>query len=265
MPTPVLLHSASLLAVGVPHAFTTRRGGLSRGCFDSLNFGNPSELPPTIERDSKSTIAANFELLANAIGANDRRVVQVHQVHGNDVHIVSRNSPHDGNIVWGDVKADAIVTDDPHCLVAIRTADCTPILLSSHDGRIVASVHAGWRGVISGVTPRAIACMRELGAQRIVAAIGPCIGRDSFEVGPEVVDIFKSTFGSRAPLTPCDGGKGLIDLKECLRLQMQTLIERVDILPHCTVRDRDMFFSHRRDCGVTGRMVGIIGCVANEM
>lgn len=265
MPTPELLRSSALQSIGVPHAFTTRKGGLSSGFFDSLNFGNPGELPPGIERDSKSTIAANFALLAMALGTSGRRIIQVHQVHGNDVHVVSQGvSPHEA-IVWGDVKADAIVTNDPQCLIAIRTADCTPILLASHDGRIVASVHAGWRGVISGVCARAIERMRELGATRITAAIGPCISRESFEVGPEVVEIFTSTFGSQAPITRCNDGKGFVDLKECLRMQMDDHAECVDILPHCTVRERDLFFSHRRDRGITGRMVGIIGCVSSKM
>jgi len=265
MPTPELLFSTILREIGVPHAFTTRRGGFSAKPFDSLNFGNPGELPPDIERDSKETIRRNFELLATAIGACDRRIVQVHQVHGDHVHVEYSGLHVNESIVWGDVKADAIVSDDSDCLVAIRTADCAPILLSSHDGRIVAGVHAGWRGVISGVTLRAIERMREIGANDIVGAIGPCIGKESFEVGPEVIEIFHSTFGTDAPVRIKPDGKGLVDLKECLRLQIEASLSKLEILPHCTMLDRELFFSHRRDSGVTGRMVGVIGCASGKM
>ncbi|MFN9993243.1 MAG: peptidoglycan editing factor PgeF [Phycisphaerales bacterium] len=265
MPTPELMYSTALSEIGVPHAFTTRRGGFSVGVFDSLNFGNPGELPPEVLRDSKETIAKNFELLARTIDASDRRIVQVHQVHGDHVHVERDGADCGERIIWGDVKADAIVTDSADCLIAIRTADCTPILLSSTDGRVVASVHAGWRGVISGVTLRAIDRMRELGATRIIGAIGPCIGRDSFEVGSEVVEIFRSRFGDKAPVRTKADGKGFVDLKECLRLQIESELEQLEILPHCTVKERDLFFSHRRDGGVTGRMVGVIGCAPRKV
>lgn len=276
---PELLHSDALTALGVPHAFSTRIGGYSVGPFASLNFGNPGDLERD-RRDPPSNIAANMRLVLDAIGASDREVVQVHQVHGPDVRVVHRGGPtHEPDLTAApakaDTKADAIVTDDPARILAIRIADCTPILLSTVDGRVVAAAHAGWRGVIAGVATRTVEAMRSLAANantqtEFIAAIGPCIGFDSFEVGPEVAAEFTRVFGDATPyVRPREShpGKFLVDLKGALCEQLTHAgVAIVDVLPHCTVTATDpatgapLFFSHRRDQGLTGRMVAMIGC-----
>lgn len=267
---PQLLTSGLIPA---PHAFTTRIGGVSARPFDTLNFGNPSELPPGIARDPRANIEANFRRVLNCIGCTARRIVQVHQVHGADVVVARRAELPESSdpIDWGSVKADAIVTGDPALALAVRVADCCPVLLASGDGRVVAAVHAGWRGVVGGVASAALAEMRRLGAAEITAAVGPCISAENFEVGPEVVQEFARAFGDVAgivhphssPLAAA-AGKSLIDLKEALRRRLSGEgVSRIDVLPHCTVRDADLFFSHRRDRGTTGRMIGIIGPVAD--
>lgn len=261
--TPVLpLRSTLLEAAGVPHAFSTRPGGVSPAPFDSLNFGNPGDLPPE-RKDPPGHIRENFARLLAAVGAAGRDIVQVHQVHGAAVRI-ARASELRG--AGPDPKADSIVTDDPGVVACIRVADCAPVLLASHDGRVVAAVHAGWRGVIDGAGPAAIAAMRGLGAERIIAAVGPCISARHFEVGPEVVEEFRRVFGPAAPVRAhpdaeaARAGKAYIDLKESLRTQLLSAgVVEVDLLPHCTVGEPSMFFSHRRDRGVSGRMVGLIG------
>jgi YfiH family protein len=265
---PAQLQSSSALAeLRVPHAFTTRVGGVSSPPFDSLNFGNPGELPPGVARDPKANIEANFARVADALGCAGRRIIQVHQVHGAAVHVHASGSGADasgsGRIVWGDVKADAIVTDDPKTLIAVRVADCCPALLSTVDGRVVGAVHAGWRGVVAGVLPAAVRAMRSLSGVEIAAAIGPCISFDAFEVGAEVAEEFRIAFGPaassliKAGATP---GKWHVDIKAALAEQLrQDGISRFDIDPGCTVGDKGLLFSHRRDAGVTGRMIGIIG------
>lgn len=256
---PVVLKSSVLGGCGVPHGFSTRVGGVSAGVFASLNFGNPSDLPEG-QRDSRETIARNFGLLLGAVGAEGRRVVQVHQVHGAAVHVVRRGAEL-SEITWGDVKADAIVTDEPRAVVAVRVADCTPVLLSSEDGGVVGAVHAGWRGVVGGVVERAVEVMRGLGARGIVGAIGPCISGGEFEIGEEVVRAFRGVFGDDGALVwEVGGGKGRADMKACLARQLAGVgVERVEVVAGCTVRDAELFYSHRRERGVTGRMVGVIG------
>lgn len=257
-----LLFSPALARVGVPHGFSTRVGGVSAGAFESLNFGNPGELPPGVARDPKANIEENFRRALAAAGCPGRRILQVLQVHGPDVHI-HRPGAAGPPVVWGDVKADALATDDPGVVLAVRIADCCPVLLASADGRAVAAVHAGWRGVVAGVLPRAIGALRALSDARIVAAIGPCISAEHFEVGAEVAAEFHAAFPGRSGrivLPHPAAGKARIDLKLALALQLEAAgVADHDARPECTVARPDLFFSHRRDRGVSGRMVGLIG------
>lgn len=269
---PVVLRSVLLSRIGVPHAFTTRIGGVSAEPFASLNFGNPGDLPKE-RRDPIEAIRENQRRVLEAIGAGGRTLREVWQVHGDkvctwrdgeciDLNALPAPTPfpreHDG-----DCKADAIVSNEPGCAVGVRVADCAPILLSSADARVVAAVHAGWRGVVSGVLPKAIASMRAIGAQQLVAVIGPCISMEHFEVGEEVAAEFARVFGSAHRVVRRDlGSKPHIDLKLALRDQAIDSglgASAVEVLPHCTFRDRGLFFSHRRDAGLTGRMIAMIG------
>lgn len=258
-------------AVGVPHGFSTRAGGYSVGMFSSLNFGNPGELERA-RRDPATNIAANLGLVLGEIGAMGREIVQVHQVHGAEVRVVRRGGPtHEPEWNGNDTKADAIVTDDPGRVLVIRVADCAPVLLASGDGRVVGAAHAGWRGTVAGVVERTVEAMRGMGAREIVGTVGPCIGAGAFEVGPEVAAEFGRVFGAGTVHVRAGGvsgatdGKFLVDMKGALCEQLTRAgVGIVDVLPHCTVTTRDergepLFFSHRREKGMTGRMVGVIG------
>jgi hypothetical protein len=269
--SPRHLSGDLLRSIGVPHAFSTRCGGVSAGIFDSFNFGNPSDLPSE-RRDPVFNIARNFDILLGAAGVprhEQKEIVQVYQVHGAGAHVVRLGKPthpDSPDPITGqtrDTKADAIVTDDPDRVLCVRTADCTPILLASDDGRIVGAVHAGWRGVIAGVLPAAIGAMRSLGAADIRAVIGPCISETHFEVGPEVVREFASLFGTNAtcrvvePANP--SSKGFVNLQAALRIQLeQSNVRQIETIALCTVARPDLFFSHRRENGHTGRMAAII-------
>lgn len=261
----MVLRSALLSRLGVPHGFTTRIGGVSSGMFESLNFGNPGDLARD-RKDPGAHIRENQRRVLHAIGAHTRRVVEVWQMHGAEVALKRPNDAWawDGE---GDHRADAIVTDDPACIIGVRIADCAPILLASADGSIVSTVHAGWRGVIAGVLPRAIDAMHALGAapRSTFAAIGMCIGVESFEVGEEVAAEFTRVFPEANAIVRRDlGHKPHIDLKLALAVQLQHAglpPESIETLPHCTVRDERLFFSHRRQAalGGGGRMLALIG------
>jgi YfiH family protein len=157
-----------------------------------------------------------------------------------------------------------MVSDDVTKILAVRVADCVPVLLATDDGAHVAAIHAGWRGVIAGVVPAAAGRLRFRTRKDFVAAIGPAISSEGFEVGPEVIDGFRETFGDDAPITTrddADDGKGHVDLRAAIVLQLRALglaPEHIDISDRCTVRDADEFFSHRRERGVTGRMAALI-------
>ncbi|MDP9174738.1 MAG: peptidoglycan editing factor PgeF [Planctomycetota bacterium] len=253
--------SPKLQALGVAHAFSTRCGGISPAPFDSLNLGNPNGCDV---QDDYARIWANYARLLNAIDCPNQPPLRVHQVHGN--RVVRVNAANSFDVAD---RADAIVSNDAARPISVRTADCVPILLASTDGKSVAAIHAGWRGIVAGVIPAAIAEMicgaPGLSPQSLVAAIGPCIGRDAFEVGPDVVLAFDRLFAGRAPLNHLPGGKALIDLKAAVGLQLLGAgmsEDCIDSTDRCTVTHRDEFFSHRRDGGVTGRMAAVILCKA---
>lgn len=244
--------SPLLRDLGVPHAFSTRIGGISPKPFDSLNLGNPSGCDV---RDDSERIRRNYRLLLRAAGCEGRELLAVHQVHGGDIVHVRRGQSHDN-----DTKADALVSDDPGRVLSVRVADCVPVLLSTEDGRAVAAVHAGWRGVVAGVVLNALEVLRTHGSH-VVAAVGPSIGFDAFEVGPEVIEEFARLFGQDGPIRRNPDGKGRVDLRRCLRRQLLAAgigEHQIDQTDRCTHTHWEEFFSHRRDNGISGRMAAVI-------
>jgi len=260
----VFYRSAQLARSGVPHGFSTRIGGVSAGPFDALNLGNPNGCPI---QDDIANIAANYARLHGAIAAADRRRYFVHQVHSDQVELATPGQPFDCNR-----KADAIVSTDPAAVAAVRTADCVPVLLATSDGRAVAAIHAGWRGVVAGVAVRALKRLREAWSQAspvgaamppVAAAIGPSISWSAFEVGPEVAAEFEQVFNGDAAtlLRPSQHvGKAMVDLRAALEIQLRGGgVEAIDCSDRCTFADAGEFFSHRRENGVTGRMAALVG------
>jgi len=247
----VYYQSTLLAAAGVAHAFSTRIGGVSQAPFDSLNLGNPNGLA---KQDDLANIAENYRRLLAAIGLPDGTLLRVHQVHGPIVAFDRDQTTWDNSVC-----ADAIVTRTAGRAASVRVADCVPVLLASNDGRVVAAVHAGWRGVIAGVVPTALKHFSD--SKNIIAAIGPSIGMENFEVGPEVLQEFSTAFGNAAPIRRRPDGKGHVDLKAAIRLQLLHAgvdDSRIDVSDRCTVRDAAEFYSHRRDAGLTGRMAAVI-------
>lgn len=246
--------STLLLRAGVPHGFSTRIGGVSPRPFDTLNLGNPAG---SAIQDEWPRIHENYRRFQLAVGLNDRQRCWVHQVHGCEVVLLRPPDRFDSH-----TQADALVSDDPRRSLCVRTADCVPVLLASEDGRFVAAVHAGWRGILAGVVSGAVKQLQRLCDSRIVAAIGPCIGRDAYQVGPEVLQQFQRAFGAESPIEFDDSGRGRVDLRRAVEMQLirsGVAADLIDTTDRCTFRDAQEFFSHRRDGSVTGRMAAIIG------
>jgi YfiH family protein len=239
----------------IPHAFSTRIGGISPPPFDSMNLGNPNGCAL---QDQNDRITENYRRLMHAIGCEQLPRFYLHQIHGNIVGVV------DGPDFSNSAKGDALVTQKPGHVLSVRIADCCPVLIATPDGRVVAAIHAGWRGAVGGVINAAISKMIEIAAidpSTLIAAVGPCIGMDAFEVGPEVLAEFTSVFGKDAPLRRKINGKGHINLAATCQLQLLRSGvpgNQIDITDRCTFRDADEFFSHRRDNGITGRMSALI-------
>ena len=253
----VVTYRSPLLAkAGVPHGFTTRIGGLSPEPYKSLNLASLAKDP---DADANTNVAENFRRVRKALGCRRHIRVQVNQVHGKEVWLPPAEPvrPVDAP------RADAIATDRPGLLLMVRVADCVPVLLSDSSGKVVAAVHAGWRGVVAGAVPETINTMCDaLGARVdvLVAAIGPCISLEHFEVGPEVVAEFENA-GLADAVDPTRYEKPHIDLSKAMIQQLNLAgitSDRIDTTDRCTFKHADDFFSHRRDHGRTGRQAALI-------
>jgi YfiH family protein len=249
----VEINRAQALAV-VPHGFLGRRGGVSTGIHAGLNVGLGSD-------DDRAAITENRRRAVNEVQPG-ARLATVHQVHSPDVVTVTTPFADDAR-----PPADALVTDRPGLLLGILTADCAPVLLADAHAGVVGAAHAGWKGALSGVTDNAIAAMEALGADRsrIVAAVGPCIARVSYEVD----DGFARRFEEHEPanerfFTPGRDGHQQFDLEAYVAARLAAAgIVRVEAMGLDTYPDDDRFFSYRRathrgESGY-GRQISLIG------
>jgi YfiH family protein len=241
------------IAIDLPggHArFTTRRGGVSAGPFASLNLGislPPDSGPP----DAAANVAANRARLADEAGVPVAGFAHDHQVHGCDVVRVS-SAP---DLHWAEARptdraADGQATALPGVATVALAADCLPVALIAPGA--VAMLHAGWRGLAAGVLAAGVAAVRELGgAAPPVAAIGPGAGRCCYSVGDEVLAAF-AQYGPRVR----DGRR--VDLKQIAALQLRAAgVPEVHDAGLCTICEPELFFSHRREGGRTGRQAGV--------
>jgi len=240
---------------GVRAVCTTRAGGQSSAPYDSLNLGDHvGDLP--------AAVAANRAAFAEAIGA---RPVFLRQVHGHHTQRLTADTP-DG------IEADGCVATAQGAACTIMVADCLPVLFATSDGGAVAGAHAGWRslagqdgqGIIESVWERLRdAVGTQVAPADVMAWLGPCIGPEAFEVGPEVKAAFEAQDPGVSPLfRPHAPGKWLADLPGLARRRLQALgITRIygndGSRDWCTVSNPSRFFSHRRD-RVSGRLAASV-------
>lgn len=241
---------------GVKACMTERHGGVSAAPWDSWNLGNHVG-------DDPQAVARNRQQLAHTLAA---RPVFMEQVHGVHVLTLTRSTP-DG------LQADACWTQAPGMACTVMVADCLPVLLCDDRGQWVAAAHAGWRGLAGiqgqGVLEALWLTLQAQGARadRTLAWLGPCIGPQAFEVGPEVRAAFvQDGLDLGAHFKPQPDGRFLADLAGLARWRLQQLgITRLEgnnsQSEWCTVAQPSRFFSHRRDSrvlGTTGRMAASI-------
>ena len=257
-PSRVVTYQSALLAQAqVPHAFSTRLGGVSAAPFDTLNLAHPGAVETGGPADDPAGITHNYERLLAAVGCEQHAQAWVHQVHGRQV------APVDESNVHKHPEADSLITCRPGIALSVRVADCVPVLIAARSGAVVAAAHAGWRGIVAGVVPATVNAMvddYDLRAGDLVAAVGPCISAAHYEVGPEVVQAFRDA-DLGATILERTGSKPHVDLAGAVAAQLTAAgldPSRIDRSTCCTYRDADLFYSHRRDAGVTGRMAAVI-------
>jgi YfiH family protein len=269
------------------HGFSTRSGGASKldGKQRVLNLG-------FTEWDKREAVEANRKSFLKALGAPKMTLVTLKQVHSDAIHVITAAPA-------APLSGDALITRTPGLLLAVQTADCVPILLADTRNCVVAAVHAGWRGTLARIVAKAVGRMQmEFGTKPadVVAAIGPSIGRCSFEVGPEVARAFAGQFANARDWfdVPRELASGMpegeivsgespnplkwlsmmppghdpppptvqLDLIAANRWQLMDAGVRdknISASGLCTVCRNDLLFSHRREQGRTGRMLAAIG------
>lgn len=239
---------------------TTRGGGVSRAPFAGFNLADHVG-------DDPQLVARNRALLVEALEL-PQAPRWLHQVHGRAVLILDgagsiatpkgKEIQTHAAVLNRPPEADACVTTQPGQVCAVLTADCLPVLLSDDQGTVVAAVHAGWRGLHSGVIDAAVAAMR-CPAKRLHAWLGPAISPAVYEVGAEVRQAFL-TFSAEAEsaFIQCRSGHYLADLYLLARQRLGALgVSQISGGDHCSLSEPERFYSYRRD-GQTGRMASLI-------
>ena len=248
---------APLESDGFANAFSTRLGGVSPMPTDALNLAGFNE-------DTAQNIYENRRRFLKLFDGN-WLLTGCWQMHGADIRTV--RDPDDAR---RDTEYfDAMVSNAPRILLGVKTADCVPILLGDSRTGACAAVHAGWRGTLASILPRALERMSaEYGtsARDVRAAIGPAACECCYEVGSEVIEAVRKSFPrSEHLMNPTRDGHALIDLQRANREQLTeagVAPERIHTAPLCTMCRTDLFFSYRREkqlYGRTGRLMSVVG------
>jgi len=281
---PKILRARTIQARNIIHGFSTRVGGVSTAFGGrDLNLGGQLDGRAAIEQNRTRFVAALCG--GKKSGKQKLRLVTLKQVHSDIIHILTARPK-------GALTGDGMITNLPGLLLAVQVADCVPILLADPKRRVVGAFHAGWRGTVKRIAEKGAGDMRALFGsepQDMVAAIGPCIGGCCYAVGDEVVEQFRSQFSyadklfhrvhdddvvkkkypllfltARAPGHSDIGPQTHLDLVEANRRQLLAAglkaknIWSSGLCTSCTPRQ---LFSHRKEQGFTGRMMGAIALV----
>lgn len=267
------------------HGFSTRTGGFSKA------YGKPALNLGITKEDTRAAVEKNRAAFVKRLGTPDWPVVEMRQVHS-DVILPIREVPdqlldkHGRAILAG----DGLVTDVPGMLLAVKTADCMPVIIVDKKNKAVGIFHAGWRGTLHRITEKGVGEMRRhFGSkpENLIAALGPSIRDCCYKVGEEVRDKFRSQFAyadelfrewqtyddihlkypllfltARAPGHSELPTQILLNLAEANRRQLIDAGVReknIEVMPQCTACDTKTFFSHRAEHGVTGRLMAVVG------
>jgi YfiH family protein len=223
--------------------FTTRVGGVSEGDFESLNLGILTE-------DDPDRVVENRRRVCAVVGADPDTATMAWQVHGGSVTEARPRGILERTVFD---KCDGLWSDRPGQAMALVTADCYPVVLVRSDGGPrLCVLHVGWRGLLDGIVEAGVAA---LGSGELMAVVGPGIGPCCYEVGEEVSGPFRDRFGDEVVAAD------RLDLAGAIARSLQEAdVASVERTGHCTACDPELFFSHRRDRGRTGRQ-GVIAYI----
>jgi YfiH family protein len=245
--------ATSTVLSGIRHGFFGRRGGGSSGDFSGNNMS-------TSVGDDGVVVEANRTAMCRQMSRGRAHLVMLRQVHSSTVLVLGeRPDPVRAP------AADAMVTDRPDLLLGILTADCAPVLLADPEAGVVGAAHAGWKGAVGNIVSATVLAMVGLGADpgRIRAAVGPTISSRNYEIGPETAAaIIAANPAAAAHIFAPGGGREHFDIPRLLLKQLlETGVEQVEDLAHCTYAQPEIYFSHRYAThhGIrTGRQISVI-------
>ena len=222
----------------IEHAFFNKLSGKSSGIFKSLNCGPDSS-------DNKRNIFKNLKTISNKINAKSKKIILLNQIHSNKFCYISKNSKLNNN----KFKGDALITDRKNLPIAVLTADCAPILIHDSDKKMIAAIHAGWKGAYKGIIKKVIKFMLQKGcsADNITAVIGPCISLKSYEVKQDFIKKFIKKDVKTKFFFKKIKNKNYFNLNEYIAYQLKGLdIKKIEVINKDTFNIKNNFFSARR-------------------
>ncbi|WP_156290418.1 peptidoglycan editing factor PgeF [Oceanobacillus salinisoli] len=241
--------------------FTTRNGGVSAPPFHTLNFG--LHVP-----DNQEDVIKNRNILANKLHIPVANWVSGEQVHQTSIKVVSEEDKGKGSISYdSSLKGiDGLITNKKGILCTAFFADCVPIYFFDPVSEYIGIAHAGWKGTVNGMAEKMVLALKEKGVQttNLLAAIGPCISQEMYEVDERVVSTIDGKYREKCIISK-GNNRFLLNLKQLnveILLQSGILRHNIEVTNYCTFKDDALFFSHRRDKGKTGRMLGFLGYLA---
>ena len=237
----------------IEHAFFNRLGGKSTGIFKSLNCGPGSS-------DKQKNIQKNLEVVGNKIKAKSKKIILLNQVHGIKFHYISKHSKFNNKF-----EGDALVTDKRGTPIAVLTADCVPILIYDKNRKMIAAIHAGWKGAYKNIVKKVVKFMIKKGcsSKNIIAAIGPCISSDNYQVREDLIKKFIKKDKKNIIFFNKTKNKNYFNLNKYIHFQLKSLdIKKIDTIDKDTFNAKNNFFSARRSISRNendyGRNISII-------
>ncbi len=238
----------------ISHGFFNKNGGKSNGIYKSLNCGPGS-------KDDKNKIKENLSIVKNKIGKKIRNIFLLHQIHSNKFVFIDKNF----KFKKKRIKADAIITNQSKIPIAVLTADCAPVLLYDKKKNIIAAIHAGWRGAFKGIINNVISFMKKKGCKKenIYAVVGPCIGRNSYNVKNDFKKKFLKKNQKNKIFFRCRKNIIYFDLPNYVKSELKlSKITNIDMKNVDTFNIKNNFFSARRALKLNhddyGRNISII-------
>ena len=235
----------------IKHCFFSRKGGFSKGFYRGLNCGKGS-------KDKKRNIAKNLNYVSKIMGIQKKNLILMHQTHSNKVIEIKKNN------YEKKIFSDAVITKNNGFALGVVTADCVPILVYDKKNKIIGCIHAGWKGAFLGIIKNTIKKIKQLGSKnKIIACIGPCIGKKSYEVDFKFYKKFllKSKKNKRY-FSKKNRKKKFFDLRKFVNDKLVELGVTVDHINRDTFKEKKNFFSYRRSSKLKqndyGRCISIV-------